>query len=253
MAVDFIVKNVIHRIAVKFVNAYLPNAKKAFHLKAVYQPEIDIHGIASKADMYDISTSPKVIEEGFNAAIMIIYHLAADGYKSKTPRFNLRTRIPGQYEGTEDRLPAGISPVATLQLNTAFRKFLKDNVKLKFAGIDTDESFISKATDNVTSRVDEVMTKGNILTINGRGLKIEGDEANKDQVGLFFVPKSGDSIKASTVVVNTHKTIKVLVPTELANGASYQLAVETQSSAKNNGHTLKKVRNIRSEFRLTAA
>jgi hypothetical protein len=48
MAVDFIVKNVIHRIAVKFVNAHLPNVKKAFHLKAVYQPEIDIHGIASK-------------------------------------------------------------------------------------------------------------------------------------------------------------------------------------------------------------
>jgi hypothetical protein len=57
MAIDFVVKDVIHRVAVKFVNAYLPNAKKAFHLKAVYQPEIDIHGIASKADTYNITTS----------------------------------------------------------------------------------------------------------------------------------------------------------------------------------------------------
>jgi hypothetical protein len=102
MAIDFVVKDVIHRVAVKFVNAYLPNAKKAFHLKAVYQPEIDIHGIASKADTYNITTSPKTIEEGLNAGIMLMYHLAADGYKIKTPLFTLKMRIPGEYEGTED-------------------------------------------------------------------------------------------------------------------------------------------------------
>jgi hypothetical protein len=253
MAVDFIIKNVIHRIAVQFVNATLPNLKKAFHLKAVYQSEIDIHGIASKADMYNISTSPKVIEDGLNAGIMLMYHLAADGYKIKTPLFNLRIRIPGQYEGTEDSLPPGIFPVARLQTSVAFRKFLKENVKLEFAGIDNGQSFISKATDNATSLTDEVMTKGNIITIHGRGLKIEGDEDHKDSVGVFFIPKSGVPIKASTIVVNTHKILKVLVPTELTKGVSYQLAVETQSSLKTKGYTLKNGRDIRSEFRLVAA
>jgi hypothetical protein len=116
-----------------------------------------------------------------------------------------------------------------------------------------DDSFISKATDHVTSSEDDVMTKGNIITIHGRGLKIEGDEAHKDAVGVFFVPKSGVPIKASTVVVNTNKILKVLVPTELAKGASYQLAVETQSSTRSNGSVLKKVRDIRSDFRLVAA
>jgi hypothetical protein len=235
MAIDFIVNDVIHRVAVKFVNAYLPNAKKAFHLKAVRQPEIDIHGIASKADTYNVSTSPKTIEEGLNAGILLMYHLAADGYKIKTPLFTLRIRIPGEYEGTEDSLPSDITPVARLQISSAFRKFLDKNVKLEFAGRDLDDSFISKATDHVTSSEDDVMTKGNIITIHGRGLKIEGDEAHKNQVGVFFVPKSGKPIKASTVVVNTNKILKVLVPTELTKGASYQLAVETQSSTRSNG------------------
>jgi hypothetical protein len=32
---------------------------------AVHQPELDVHGIASKADVYNIQTSPKVINEGY--------------------------------------------------------------------------------------------------------------------------------------------------------------------------------------------
>jgi hypothetical protein len=251
MAVDFVVKNIIHRIAVKFVNAQLPNAKKAYHLKAVHQPEIDIHGIASKAALYDISTSPHVIEEGLKAGIMLMYHLAADGYKIKTPLFNLRIRIPGEYEGTEDTLPTGVRPVPRLQINRAFRKFMDENVKIEFAGMDADTSFISKATDNVTNH-GWLMTKGNIITINGRGLKISGDGNHKDQAGIYFVPKDGVPVKASTVVVNTHKILKVLVPTELTETASYQLVVKTQSSTRNNGGLLNHFREIRSDFTLTA-
>ena len=53
MALDFTVKDVMHRIAVKFVHAFLPDAKKPYNLKAVHQPELDIHGITSKADVYN--------------------------------------------------------------------------------------------------------------------------------------------------------------------------------------------------------
>jgi len=50
MAIDFKVKDVIHKIAVKFIHAFLPDAKKPYYLKAAHQPELDIHDIASKAD-----------------------------------------------------------------------------------------------------------------------------------------------------------------------------------------------------------
>ena len=54
MALDFIVKDVIHKLMAKYVHAYLPDAKKPYNLKAVFQPELDIHGIASKAEVYNI-------------------------------------------------------------------------------------------------------------------------------------------------------------------------------------------------------
>jgi hypothetical protein len=96
MALDFTVKDVMHKIAVKFVHAFLPEAKKPYNLKAVHQPELDVHGIASKADVYNIGTSPKVIEEGMNAGMELIHYLVADGFKIKTPLFNVKIRVPGE-------------------------------------------------------------------------------------------------------------------------------------------------------------
>ncbi|MDR2731201.1 MAG: hypothetical protein LBB81_09950 [Treponema sp.] len=70
MAIDFTVKNILHKIQVRFIHAFLPEAKKPYNLKAVHQPELDIHGIASKADVYNIQKSPKVIEDGFTAGMV---------------------------------------------------------------------------------------------------------------------------------------------------------------------------------------
>jgi hypothetical protein len=73
-------RDAARKIAAKFVHAFLPDAKKPYNLRAVFQPELDIHGIAGKAEVYNIETSPKVIEEGFTAACELIYYLTADGY-----------------------------------------------------------------------------------------------------------------------------------------------------------------------------
>jgi hypothetical protein len=62
-AIDFTVKDIMHKITAKFTHAFLPDAKMSFYLRAVLQPELDVHGIASKADVYNVSTSPKIIED----------------------------------------------------------------------------------------------------------------------------------------------------------------------------------------------
>ena len=167
--------------------------------------------------------------------------------------FNIRLRIPGQYNGSETCLPEGILPEARLRISSAFRKYLEEKVKVEFDGIDASNGIIAEAVDEATGAVDEVMTVGNILTIHGTGIKIEGDDAHRDLVGVFFVPNPGVPIKASVIAVNSPKTLKVLVPPGLTVGTAYQVAVETQSSVKGAGALVKKVRDIRSDFTLIAA
>jgi hypothetical protein len=143
MAIDFKVKDTMHRIVVKFIHAFLPDAKKPYNLKAVHQPELDIHGIASKADVYNIQTSPKVIEEGLTAGMELIYYLVADGFKIKTPLFNIKLRIPGEYDGSEKRLPTDFFPMARMQTSAAFRNYLKEHINLEFSGRDESDGLIA--------------------------------------------------------------------------------------------------------------
>jgi hypothetical protein len=253
MNLNFTLQDALHGLAVKFVPASLPRAEKPYHLRAAFQKELDIHELALKAAVYNMKITPKEIEDGFNAAIELMYYLTADGYRVKTPLFSLWMRIPGEYSGHEEALPEGIVPVPRLRISASFRSYLKDKVKLEFAGLDALDGVIAQARDEATGRTGEVMTRGNILTITGKGLKIDGDEVRREQTGMFFVPDSGEPVRAAIVVVNTRKTLKVLIPHELKAGESYKLAVETQCSSRGGGTLLKKVREIRSEFSLVAA
>jgi hypothetical protein len=250
MAIDFIVKDIMHKITAKFIHAFLPDAKKPYYLRAVHQPELNVHGIASKADVYNITTPPRIIEDGFNAAIKLIYYLIADGYKIKTPLFNLKMRIPGEYDGAETHLPQGVFPIAKMQASASLREYLKERVQVQIDGKDDDEGYIAQATDEATGLVDEVATVGNILTIHGYGLKLEAPTGFSP--GVFFKPATGVPIEATVIAVNEPRTLKLVVPAGLTNGVAYQLVVQTWSSSKGGSALLKKMRDMRSDFTLTA-
>jgi hypothetical protein len=172
MALDFTVKDIIHKVMAKFVHAFLPDAKKPYNLKAVFQPELDIHGIASKAEVYNIEADPRVIEEGFTAACELIYYLAADGYKIKTPVFNLSIRLPGEYEGAETSLSEGVHPEARLQVSAALRSYIRKRVRVELDGIDQRDGLIAEAVDEHTGQIDDVMTIGNLPAVRGYGLRL---------------------------------------------------------------------------------
>jgi hypothetical protein len=252
MALDFTVKDVIHKVTAKFVHAFLPDAKKPYNLRAVFQPDLDIHGIASKADVYNIETDPKVIEEGFTAACELMYYLAADGYKIKTPLFNLRIRLPGEYEGAETSLADGVHPEVRLQSAAGFRRYIRDKVGVQFDGIDETDGFIAEAVDEHSGQMDEVATVGNLLVIRGYGLKIEGDDTHKDKIGLWFDDGKNTPVKAEILAVNEPRTLKAIIPASLVAGGDYALQIITQSSAKNGAALLKTLREVRSDFKLTA-
>jgi hypothetical protein len=251
MALDFTVKDVIHKVTAKFVHAFLPEAKKPYNLRAVFQPELDIHGIASKAEVYNVKTDPKVIEDGFVGACELIYYLAADGYKIKTPLFNLRIRLPGEYEGAETSLNEGLYPEVRMQSAAPFREYIRNKVGVQVDGVDQSEGLIAETVDEYTSQLDEVMTIGNLLTIRGYGLKIEGDDEHTDEVGLWFDNGQNPPIKAEIIAVNEPRTLKTIVPATLGVGGEYTLKVVTQSSAKSRGAMLKNIREVRSDFKLT--
>ncbi|MDR0584149.1 MAG: hypothetical protein LBG57_07385 [Treponema sp.] len=90
--------------------------------------------ILRKADVYNIETDPKVIEEGLTAAFELMLYLTADGFKIKTPLFNLRMRLPGEYDGGETCLPEGSHPEVWLQATSGFREYIREKVQVMAYG-----------------------------------------------------------------------------------------------------------------------
>jgi hypothetical protein len=251
MALDFSIRDVLHNIVAWFIQAFLPDAKKPYNLKAEFQPELDVHAVASKAAVYNIHTDPAIIEEGVNAFLELLAYLVADGYKIKTSIFNMGIRLPGEYMGDETHLPEGVYPEARVQIAAGFRNYLRNTVNVKIAGINEDKGHIGEVIDEATDTTDDVATIGNILLVHGHGIKIEGDAANN--VGFFFEPASGASVQATIVPVNEPKTVKVIVPAGLTVDADYHVVIVTQSSVGRGGTLLKNARRIESTFTIKAA
>jgi hypothetical protein len=256
MAIDFKLKDVMHRIIVKFFPAYLPKAKKPYNLRAVYQPELDVHGIASKAEVYNITTSPKVIEEGMTAGMELIYYLAADGYKISTPVFRLRVGMPGEYDGYETRLPDGLHPYGLISLSAGLREYLKGNVQLQFDGIEHNEGYIGKVIDKQSGENDTVITQGGIFVLNGTGLKITSDEEHTGEVGLFYEwvddgSRIGEDM--NNIAQNSPKIISALCGRALTANREFRIVIRTQSAVASGGKLLKNVREVKSDFTLTVA
>jgi hypothetical protein len=251
MALDFKVKDILHNIVAKFFPAYLPNAKKKYTARAVMQQHLDIHGIASKASIYNITTSPKVIEEGLTAGCELIYYLVGDGYKIDTPIVHLGASVPGEYDGYETHLPQGIYPAVLARVNNNLREYVKNNVKIIFDGVEENNGLIAVVIDKATGEEDATVTINNLITIYGIGLKIESDTEHANQVGLFFVDNGGIETKADIIAVNEPKTLKTIVPSTLTASWSYSIRVRTQSGVKGNA-ILKTVREITSDFNVIA-
>ena len=69
---------------------------------------------------------------------------------------------------------------------------------------------------------------------------------------MFFKPSTCVPIEVPVIPVNEPKTLKLLVPADLTVGTKYQIAVQTWSSTRNSGAVLKKMRDLRSDFMVTA-
>ncbi|MDR3351215.1 MAG: DUF4469 domain-containing protein [Prevotellaceae bacterium] len=255
MGIIFKTRDVLHRITVKFFPANLPGAKKPYNLRVVHEPELDIHAIASKAALYSVLTPPEVIEEGLAAGMELMYYLAADGYKIKTPVFTLKVTVPGEYEGHETALPEGLRPHGRLTLAPGLRKYLAEKVTLQFAGIERNEGFIRSLLDRTTGETDTVLTPGGLFILRGGGLKITSDAEHAGDAGLYYEDaETGARLREDdrNIVLNEPSTLGAAA-CGVTPGRTYYIIVRTQSKAGRGGKLLKHVREVRSEFTVTVS
>ncbi len=177
------------------------------------------------------------------AAVLQVYgevcsSIVADGSALNTPLMNTALSVSGVFNGANDSFDRKRHAV---NLNMTAGTLLRDAVAKvkceKTEGASTDP-YITEVADIVSGKVNEVLTKGGVVQLTGSRLKFDQkDEAQ----GIFFVPETGNPVRASVIAENKPARLMAIIP-DLAAGTYY---VEVRTKASGGGKPLKAVKTGR--------
>ncbi|UTY24377.1 DNA-binding domain-containing protein [Treponema denticola] len=150
--------------------------------------------------------------------------LIKDGSAVNTPLMNTSMSISGVFDGANDSFD---KKRHTVNLNITAGTLLRDAVTKvkceKTEGVSTDP-YITEVADIVSGKVNEVLTKGGVVQLTGSRLKFDAKDAAQ---GIFFVPETGNPVRASVIAENKPARVMAIIPADLAAG-TYYIEVRTK-------------------------
>ncbi len=175
------------------------------------------------------------------AAVLQIYgevcaSIIADGSALNTPLMNTSLSISGVFNGANDSFD---KKRHTVNLNITAGILLRDvlpKIKCeKTEGASTDP-YITEVTDIVTGTANTTLTKGGVVQLVGSRLKFDAKDTAQ---GIFFVPETGEAVRAAVIAENKPARLMAIIPADLAAGTYY---IEVRSKHSGGGKPLKAVK-----------
>ena len=166
----------------------------------------------------------------------VVSAIIKDGSAVNTPLMNTSMSISGVFDGANDSFD---KKRHTVNLNITAGTLLRDAVTKvkceKTEGTSTDP-YITEVTDIVTGTVNTTLTKGGVVQLVGSRLKFDAKDTAQ---GIFFVPETGEAVRAAVIAENKPARLMAIIPADLAAG-TYYIEVRTKILEGNkSGKTLK--------------
>jgi hypothetical protein len=158
----------------------------------------------------------------------VVSDIIADGGAVNTELFNAFPSISGIFDSpdapfdhTKHKINIKLHPGVVLRSAVS-------SVKPKRIAAVVTGTVITAITDLKTGTINSTLTPGRDAKLSGSKLKIAGTEAD---VGLYFVPDTGDPIKVdpSDLVVNNPSEVIAVIPA--LNAGTYCVRIITQYSS----------------------
>ena len=166
----------------------------------------------------------------------VVSSIVKDGSAVNTPLFNTALTIAGVFNGANDAFD---KKRHTVNLNMSAGTLLRDAVSKikceKTEGLSTDP-YITEVADIISGTVNEVLTKGGVVQLTGSRLKFDAKDAAQ---GIFFVPETGNPVRAAVIAENKPARLMAIIPADLPAGTYY---VEVRTKLSGGGKPLKAVK-----------
>ena len=166
----------------------------------------------------------------------VVSAIIKDGSAVNTPLMNTSMSISGVFDGAADAFD---KKRHTINLNITAGTLLRDavtKVKCEKTEAASTDPYITEVTDIVTGTVNTTLTKGGVVQLVGSRLKFDAKDAAQ---GIFFVPETGEAVRAAVIAENKPARLMAIIPADLAAG-TYYIEVRTKILEGNkSGKTLK--------------
>ncbi|UTC91287.1 DUF4469 domain-containing protein [Treponema denticola] len=177
----------------------------------------------------------------------VVSAIIKDGSAVNTPLMNTSMSISGVFDGANDSFD---KKRHTVNLNITAGTLLRDAVTKvkceKTEGASTDP-YITEVTDIVTGTANTTLTKGGVVQLVGARLKFDAKDAAQ---GIFFVPETGEAVRAAVIAENKPARLMAIIPADLAAGTYY---IEVRTKIDMGGKKLKTHKTGRFNKPLTCA
>lgn len=148
-----------------------------------------------------------------------------EGNNINLPLFNTSFSISGVFEGPLDSFDGNRHKLNVNLTKGTLLRTVEKEIKFEKTNAITPQPQIQEIKDSVSGAVNERLTAGGVVEIRGYNIKITG---NQPDCGLWFIPDSGEAVKATVLIENKPSTLIAMIPA-LAQGA-YRIRVVTQFS-----------------------
>ena len=166
----------------------------------------------------------------------VVSAIIKDGSAVNTPLMNTSMSISGVFDGANDSFD---KKRHTVNLNITAGTLLRDAVTKvkceKTEGVSTDP-YITEVKDVVSGKTNDILTKGGVVQLVGSRLKFDAKDAAQ---GIFFVPETGEAVRAAVIAENKPARLMAIIPADLAAGTYY---IEVRSKHSGGGKPLKAVK-----------
>ncbi|MDR2042510.1 MAG: DUF4469 domain-containing protein [Tannerella sp.] len=192
------------------------------HVKTTYDREQFIDLMLQRGTLMTKTDAVAVL----NNIEETVAYIVRNGGTVNLPLFNTGFSISGVFESALDSFdPHRHHLHVNISKGTLLRT-VENEVKLTKVNAVAPQPQILEVKDSVTGKVDEVLTAGGAVEIDGVNIKITGKDTS---CGLYFVNSTGVETPAVTFIRNKPATLLALIPDLPAD--TYHIKIVTQYSS----------------------
>jgi hypothetical protein len=240
---------IFHKIRAKLFQSYLPTVKGKYIARTNSERTLNVSDICGIMKMRAGFTGKyeDLLENVKQFNKEWAYQLC-DGYAVTNGYFSTYPVIGGSFDGVNEIHDHKKHPVSFRFGIRAKLKKLSENIEVILEGLADTGGYIDTFTDEEEDSVNGVYVPGNMFTLHGSKIKLDGDDPS---VGLYFVPVDNPSkaVKVRRIGKNNPSEI-----TGIAPDTGYQVnRIEIRTQYSGGSQPAKEVRVITSLFTLEAS